>query len=47
MLESVTAAGLKDPQLYTPSVISGFSNFFNQNMNDILGSYFGNAKSGT
>lgn len=42
MLERVMEYGLQDPQLYTPSVISGFSNFFNQNMNDILGRYFGN-----
>lgn len=42
MLNRITEAGIQDPQLYSPSVISGFSNFFNQNMNDILGRYFGN-----
>jgi hypothetical protein len=40
MLTAVTQMGLQDPQLYSPSVISGFSNFFNQNMNDMLKSYF-------
>lgn len=42
MLNRITEAGIQDPQLYSPSVVSGFSNFFNQNMNDILGRYFGN-----
>jgi hypothetical protein len=41
MLSMVSQYGLQDPQLYSPSVISGFNNFFNQNMNDILGRYFG------
>ena len=41
MLKQVSQYGLQDPQLYSPSVISGFNNFFNQNMNDILGRYFG------
>lgn len=40
MLQRVTEYGLQDPELYTPSVISGYSNFFNQNMQDILGQYF-------
>jgi hypothetical protein len=42
MLNSVTAASLKDPQLYTPSVISGYTNFFNQQMNDTIEKYFSN-----
>jgi hypothetical protein len=41
MLAFVSQAALANPQLYTPSVISGFNNFFNQNMNDILSQYFG------
>jgi hypothetical protein len=41
MLNAVSAAGLQDPQLYTPSVISGFTNFFNKNMNDMIKNYFG------
>jgi len=41
MLNAVSQMAIQDPQLYTPSVVSGFSNFFNQNMNDILGRYFG------
>lgn len=40
MLSRITEYSLADPQLYTPSVISGYSNFFNQNMRDILGQYF-------
>lgn len=41
MLKYISQAGIQDPALYTPSVISGFSNFYNQNMNDILKQYFG------
>jgi hypothetical protein len=41
MLNKVSEYSLQDPQLYTPSVVSGFNNFFNQNMNDVLGRYFG------
>jgi hypothetical protein len=41
MLNKVSDYSLQDPQLYTPSVVSGFNNFFNQNMNDVLGRYFG------
>lgn len=36
MLSAVQAYGLQDPELYTPDVISGYSNFFQKNMNDIL-----------
>lgn len=41
MLQKFTEAGMQDPELYSPSVISGFTNFFNQQMNDMLKSYFG------
>ena len=40
MLQAVTQFGLNDPALYTPDVISGYSNFFNKNMKDIMSSYF-------
>ena len=40
MLEMMQKYAMDDPELYTPEVISGFSNFFQRNMNDILGSYF-------
>lgn len=40
MLNTVSQFALQDPQLYAPSVVSGFNNFFNQNMNDILSRYF-------
>lgn len=40
MLQSLNAASISDPQLFSPSVVSGMSNFFNQNMNDILKQYF-------
>ena len=41
MLGRVTELGMQDPELYTPSVVSGFTNFFNQNMNDMISRYFG------
>lgn len=40
MLGRITELGMTDPELYTPSVVSGFTNFFNQNMNDMLSRYF-------
>lgn len=41
MLKRFTDASLQDPELYSPSVISGYTNFFNQQMNDTLKRYFG------
>ena len=41
MLNQLQQYALEDPELYTPEVISGYSNFFQQNMNDILQRYFG------
>lgn len=41
MLNMVQQYGLEDPELYTPEVLSGYTNFFQQNMNDLLGRYFG------
>jgi len=40
MLQAVQQYALEDPELYTPDVVSGYSNFFNQNMQNILESYF-------
>lgn len=40
MLERIQQYGMEDPELYTPEVMSGFSNFFQQNMSDILKRYF-------
>ena len=42
MLERIQQYGLEDPELYTPEVLSGFNNFFQQNMQDILRRYFNN-----
>ena len=41
MLNFLMQAGIDDPELFTPEVISGYSNFFENNMRDILGKYFG------
>jgi hypothetical protein len=41
MLESLNNFALQDPELYTPTVMSGFTNFFNKNMGDMMGRYFG------
>lgn len=41
MLKMIQNMALQDPELYSPEVTSGYSNFFNQNMKDILGRYFG------
>lgn len=41
MLNTIMQYGLEDPQLYTPSVLSGLQNFFQGNMNDTLARYFG------
>lgn len=40
MLEAIQKYAMDDPELYTPEVTSGFSNFFTRNMNDIFGRYF-------
>jgi len=41
MLNMVQQYGLDDPELYTPEVLSGYTNFFQQNMGDLLNRYFG------
>lgn len=40
MLQTILDYALQDPSLYTPEVFSGFSNFFMQNMQDIMSQYF-------
>lgn len=44
MLRSVQEYALADPALYSPEVVSGYSNFFEKNMNNILSNYFSNLK---
>lgn len=41
MLQMVQQQALNDPALYTPDVISGYSNFFNENANNLFSRYFG------
>lgn len=41
MLRSVQEYALADPELYTPDVVSGMSNFFDKIMNESLKRYFG------
>jgi hypothetical protein len=41
MLNMVMQQSLSDPALYGPDVISGYSNFFKNNMNDIMKQYTG------
>lgn len=41
MLNYLQQAAVNDPELYTPEVTSGFSNFFQKNMQDIMQRYFG------
>lgn len=40
MMGMVADAAMKDPALYTPDVISGYSNFFSQNMDNIMSKFF-------
>jgi hypothetical protein len=44
MLKSVQDYALQDPALYTPDVVSGYSNFFSQNMNNIMKGFFEETK---
>lgn len=41
MLQYVSQRAMEDPAVYTPQVMSGFMNFFNQNLFDIMNQYFG------
>ena len=40
MLNMVQQFAIQDPALYTPDVVSGYSNFFNENMKNIMSQYF-------
>lgn len=44
MMAAVSRYALEDPELYTPDVVSGYSNFFQQNFNDVIGRFFGNRR---
>lgn len=41
MLNYLQQAAVNDPELYTPEITSGLSNFFQKNTQDILNRYFG------
>lgn len=41
MLNTVQQYALEDPELYTPEVMAGYSDFFSRNTNDILARYLG------
>jgi hypothetical protein len=41
MLNTLMSYGAENPSVYTPTVMSGLSNFFSQNMQDIMSNYFG------
>lgn len=41
MLNSIQEYALADPELYTPDAVSGLTNFFQTNANEILKRYFG------
>lgn len=43
MLKMMQQYAMEDPELYTPEVTSGMSNFFNRSMNDMFGKYFNGA----
>lgn len=47
MLRYIMERGLDDPAVYTPNVMSGFSNFFNLTMRDMFRNFFGNPAAGT
>jgi hypothetical protein len=44
MLNAIQEYALADPELYTPEVTSGYSNFFQKNMKDILSNFFKDLK---
>lgn len=41
MLNTLMSYGAENPQIYTPEVMSGYSNFFQQNMMDVMSHYYG------
>lgn len=40
LMQNIMQYGLDNPEVYTPDVISGTSNFFTRNMFDVLSQYF-------
>jgi hypothetical protein len=46
MMQYITQRAMEDPAVWTPDIISGWSNFFSGNMFDVLGRYFGNGPTG-
>lgn len=40
-LNLIMSYGLENPDVFTPEVVSGLSNFFTQNMRDIMSNYYG------
>lgn len=44
--QAIGEYALADPELYTPDVVSGFTNFFQQNLGEIMKNYFGKPVSG-
>lgn len=43
MLNTLMSYGAENPDVYTPEVMSGMSNFFTKNMRDIMSQYYGGA----
>jgi hypothetical protein len=46
MMQYIAQRGLEDPAVYTPEVMSGFQNFFQQNLFNIMSNYFGDPEGG-
>lgn len=46
MLDMVQQYAMQDPALYTPDVISGYSQFFKNNMNDVMSNLFNTTGTG-
>lgn len=44
MLQALTQYALSEPEVFTPNVMNGYTNFFNQNMLSVLKQYFPGAK---
>jgi len=47
LMQNIMQYGLDNPEVYTPDVISGTSNFFTRNMFDVLSQYFPGLYGGT
>lgn len=44
--DMISQFALQDPELYSPDVVSGYTNFFSQNLREVLNNYFGKPSSG-